>query len=563
MTNSTYEKFIDGELFEKLVLCGACNLKAHIKTVNDLNVFPIPDGDTGDNMYMTISGGLGGLKAVKENSVCQKAQALAKGMLLNARGNSGVILSQLFSGMANGFKDSETATVKILGEAFVQGVKQAYSSVAQPVEGTILTVARESAEYALKKCDENTTVCEFFHNCVKEMKESLKRTPELLEALKEAGVIDSGGAGLLYITEGMESAAEGKDVEEIAFTEIETKNAKSVDFSNFNENSVMTFGYCTECLLQLQTSKTDVDSFEVSTIIKFLETIGDSIVAFKTGTVIKLHVHTMTPYKVLEFCQQFGEFLTIKIENMTLQHSETGEDFALNKSKTIKPKVKKEHKKHALVTVGTGEGLINTFYECGADLVIDGGQGHNPSIEDFIDAFNELDAEHIYVLPNNSNIIMAAKQASSMYDKAQIHIVPTKNFGHAYAILSMLDFSADDPDAIVEGMIEEMSCATTGMVTPSIRDANIDGVEIKKGEFIGFTDKTMHVSCGDKVSTFVQLADKLGAKEKAIMIVVYGKTVTDEQRLAVSASISEKYPELEFYELDGGQDVYEFIIILE
>ena len=561
MTNSTYEKFIDGELFEKLVLCGACNLKAHIKTVNDLNVFPIPDGDTGDNMYMTISGGLGGLKSVKENSVCKKAQALAKGMLLNARGNSGVILSQLFSGMANGFKDGETATVKILGEAFVQGVKQAYSSVAQPVEGTILTVARESAEYALKKCDENTTVCEFFHNCVKEMKASLKRTPELLEALKEAGVIDSGGAGLLYITEGMESAAEGKDVDEVAFTQIETEDEKSVDFSNFNENSVMTFGYCTECLLQLQTCKTDVNAFDINTIIKFLETIGDSIVAFKTGTVIKLHVHTMTPYKVLEFCQQYGEFLTIKIENMTLQHSETGEDFALNKPK--KPKVKKEHKKHALVTVGTGEGLINTFYECGADVVIDGGQGKNPSIEDFIDAFDELDAENIYVLPNNSNIIMAAKQSSSMYDKAKIHIVPTKNFGHAYAILSMLDYSADDPEVIVQEMVEEMSCATTGMVTTSIRDANIDSVEIKNGDYIGFTDKTMQVSASDKVSALVGLADKLCAGEKSIIIVVYGKTVTDEEKAKTSASISEKYPNQEFYELDGGQDVYEFILIME
>jgi len=551
-------KNIDGELFEKLVVYGANNLKANIKTVNDLNVFPIPDGDTGDNMYMTLSGGVNALKTVKENSVCLKARALADGMLLNARGNSGVILSQLFAGLANGFTD-ETASLEEFGKALKEGVKQAYASVVKPVEGTILTVARESSEDAVEMAKCGCSFDQFFDHFVKEMQKSLERTPDLLSVLKDAGVIDSGGAGLLYITEGMKNAIEGKEIDEIAVTE----DSKAVDFSKFNEDSVMTFGYCTECLLQLQTSKVDVNAFEPQTIIDFLETIGDSIVAFKTGTKIKLHVHTLTPYKVLEFCQQFGEFLTIKIENMTLQHSETEENTPAHSFENLKPKKKREHKKFGLVTVATGKGLIDTFTELGADVVIDGGQGNNPSIETFIEAFDEADADIIYVLPNNSNIIMAAKQASGMYDKSEIRVIETKNFGQAYSILSMLDFGSDDADAIEEGMRNDMAGVTTGMVTISIRSASLDGVEINKGEYIGFTDKTMLVSKPTKIDAFKALSDKLCDDDKSYMIAVYGQDVTEEDKQKAREYFVEKYPNIEFYEIEGGQDVYDFILIIE
>ncbi len=550
------EKIIDGELFERIVIAGAYNLKAHIDLVNELNVFPIPDGDTGDNMFMTINGGLSGLKNVKENSVCLKAKALADGMLLNARGNSGVILSQLFSGLANGLTDLETVDIKRFGEALSLGVKQAYSAVLKPVEGTMLTVAREAAEYGIAHND--VTLGVFFDGFVKEMKASLDNTPNLLATLKEAGVIDSGGAGLLYITEGMRKAVDGKEIDELAVTEVENQTSKDLDFSLFTEDSQMQFGYCTEFLLRLQNSKVNAKDFDISPIVDFLNTVGDSIVAFKTGTIVKVHVHTMTPAKVMDFCQQFGEFLTIKIENMTLQHNESTEKTE-NKHKPKKVK----RTKFGVVTVATGKGLVDTFTEFGADVVIDGGQGKNPSIERFIEAFDDANADHIFVLPNNSNIIMAAKQAASIYNKSCIHVVETKNFGQAYSILSMLDYSADDPDVIKENMLLDMANVTTGMITSSIRNANIDGVDIEKGQYIGFTDKVMQVSANDKVTAFIELAKNLDADSKEFMIAVYGKDVNEHEKQEVRNLVSNNYSNLEFYEIDGEQDVYDFIMILE
>ncbi|MBQ7373561.1 MAG: DAK2 domain-containing protein [Clostridia bacterium] len=552
MDNSSSKK-IDGQLFEKIALSGANNLKANLKIVNDLNVFPIPDGDTGDNMYMTIAGGIAGLKAVEENSVSKKSRALADGMLLNARGNSGVIFSQLFAGIADGLQGLEEATVEQLGKAFKCGVCKAYGSVSQPVEGTILTVAREATDYACEKNCGNSTVGKFFEDYITEMKASLERTPDLLDALKEAGVIDSGGAGLVYVAEGMKLAIEGREVET---GDDFSKKAQEIDFSRFNENSVMQFGYCTELLLQLTTAKTDVTAFKTQPLIDFLESIGDSVVCFITGTVVKLHVHTFSPHKVLEYCSAYGEFLTVKIENMTLQHNGVSQE-------DKKPKRKRARRKFALVTVATGKGLTDVFSELGADEVIDGGQGKNPSIEGFIEAFDDVNADEIFVLPNNSNIIMAAKQASELYQGSKVHVVPTKNFGHAYAILSMLDYSLGDGDAIANQMVSDMADAVTGMVTSSIRDANIDGVEIENGDYIGFSDKVMLTANKDKIAVYFDLAEKLSASDKTFMIVAYGENVTAEEKNKIEQGVGEKYPDLEFYQIDGGQEVYDFIVILE
>ena len=556
--NCEKEKFIDGKLFEKMVISGVKNLKANIETVNDLNVFPIPDGDTGDNMFMTINGGLAALESVKENSVSKKANALANAMLLNARGNSGVILSQLFSGLAKGFKDKERVCVKELGLAFASGVKQAYASVVKPVEGTMLTVAREASDYGLSHSDETVTLGTFFNGFIEEMKASLENTPNLLEVLKEAGVIDSGGAGLLYISEGMKIAVEGKEVNADLGQSVSSQQA--IDFSAFNENSEMKFGYCTEFLLQLLNSKVDANAFDVSVITDYLGTIGDSIVAFKTGTVVKVHVHTLTPYKALEFCHQYGEFLTVKMENMTVQHNETVK-------KEVEPVIVKQRKgkrtPFGVVTVATGKGLVKTFADFGADVVIDGGQGNNPSTETFIKAFDDANADCIFVLPNNSNIIMTAKQAANAYDKSKIYVIETKNFGHAYSVLSMLDYSAEDADEIAESMCECMQGVTTGMITTSVRDAFIDGVQITKDHYIGFTDKTMYVCEQNKVDTFFALADKLDIAEKEFLITVFGKDVNEQDRESVRNKVAEKYSNVEFYEIDGGQDVYDFILIIE
>lgn len=556
MNNNEQNQFIDGLLYEQLVINGAMNLKAHLKTVNDLNVFPIPDGDTGDNMFMTINGGLNSIKTCTENSIGKKASALADGMLLNARGNSGVILSQLFAGIADGLKGRDEVSVKEFGVALSAGVKRAYSSVAQPVEGTMLTVARESAEYAQGIAD-GTMLGNFLKEFVVRVSRSLDHTPDLLPTLKEAGVIDSGGAGLLYIAEGMEAAAEGKEIaatDDVAVTNVE------IDFSAFNEDSEMLFGYCTEVLFQLSRAKTDVENFPINDLIAFLESIGDSVVAFVTGTVVKLHVHTFTPYKVLEYCQRYGEFLTVKIENMTLQHNSAAKE---EEKEEERFKVNKARKKFALVTVATGKGLIDTFYEFGADEVIDGGQGKNPSIERFTKAYDRVNADYIFVLPNNSNIIMAAKQSAELYKNSTVLVVETKDIGQAYSVLSMLDYGQDDPDAIYAQMKEDMQSSETGMITSSVREANLNGVEIGKGEYIGFTGKTMLVCKKEKVDAFMALTEKLSAGEKSFMIVSYGAGITTEEKNKTEEFIAEKYPDLEYYAIDGGQEVYDYIIILE
>ncbi len=546
---------IDGELFVKMVLGGARNLRANLQEVNDLNVFPIPDGDTGENMYLTLQGGLERLKNEDSPKLCDKASAMAQGMLLGARGNSGVILSQLFYGLAEGLLGLESADVRQLGSALKHGVRCAYGAVAHPVEGTILTVAREAVEEACARYGHDVGIEEFFAGYLEEMKLSLEKTPNLLAVLKEAGVIDSGGAGLVYITEGFCKALGGEVVEhELALSSV---HAPKLDLSKFNEDSVMEFGYCTELLLQLQRSKTDVENFSTQALIAFLESVGDSTVVFLTGTVVKVHVHTMYPYKVLEHCQGYGEFLTVKIENMTLQHNETVQ------KKTAFKKPKRARRKFATVTVASGEGMIKTFKEMGADYVIAGGQTNNPSAEAFLTAFDEVNADHIFVLPNNGNIVMAARQAASMYEGAEVHVVASKTLGQGYSALSMLDYGADDAAAIVEMMEESMQGTVTGLVARAVRDTELGGVTIVKDEYMGFTDDTMLVCEADRVRAATALVEKLNMREKEFLIIVYGRTVTEGEKAAFNAYMGAAHPRVEVYGIDGMQDVYDFILIME
>lgn len=542
--------FIDGELFEKIMINGGLNLKAHLNTVNELNVFPIPDGDTGDNMYMTYAGGVDYMRKEKSNSVGKKACALAKGMLLNARGNSGVILSQLYFGFSESVKDCEEITVLQLMEAFKHGVKYGYKAVVNPVEGTMLTVAREAAEY--------TTALDFdafFDKFLDAMKKSLEHTPDLLITLKEAGVVDSGGAGLVYIAEGMKDAMHGKmRSEDGAFVQ-----AKSVDIDKFTKDDVVTFGYCTEIMLRLQTSKVDVDAFDENVIIDYLTTIGESVVAFKTDSVVKIHVHTLTPYKVLEFCQKFGEYLTVKIENMNLQHNENVKD---EEEDEIITKIQRARRKYAVITVANGDGVISLFNELGVDVVIDGGQGKNPSIEDFINAFDEVNADHIYVFPNNSNIILAAKQARDLYDKSNVIVIESKNIGMAYSALSMLDFSIEDPQEVEDNFICAMGGSVTAMVSRAIRNATVSGIDVSDGQFIGFTDKTAHNVGENRVEVLHTLLKKLNIDEKAFVILFYGDQVSESEKAEINEIIAQ-YTNVEFYPIDGNQEVYDFVAILE
>ena len=554
------ENLLDGHLLAQMAQGGAALLRSNADEVNKLNVFPVPDGDTGDNMRMTIESGIAAIEKMDSDDLAEVMKTLSHGMLLGARGNSGVILSQLFAGMAKGFEACDKADVSTIGQALTLGVQQAYNSVMTPTEGTILTVARESVEYAVSRIKEGTTLRGFFGDLIKEMSASLQRTPELLANLKEAGVVDSGGAGLLYIMDGFNKVLNGEEIKAEPLPAAEKKAV--LDFSGFTADSEMTYGYCTELLLQLQNSKVDAEGFDINIIKDFLCGVGDSVVAFKTGTVVKLHVHTLTPDKVLGFCRQYGEFLTVKIENMSVQHSELEEEKEEKSAPSVP--VSTEKKKFGMVAVANGDGVRETFLELGVDCIVEGGQTQNPSTNDFLDAFEKVNAEHIFVFPNNGNIIMAANQAAEIYDKAEIHVIESKNLGDGYVAICSADFEKEDAEAIAAELREAMGNVTTGHVSPSIRDAELNGIEIHNGDFIGFIGKQMLAAHPDKAETAHTLLSKmLEDGEKYMLTVFCGKDATAEEAAALEAFVGETYPDMEAYFLRGEQDVYPYIFVAE
>lgn len=549
--DATDEKFLDGTVAAQMMEGGAAQLRANVDEVNQLNVFPVPDGDTGDNMYRTIESGVAAM--THADSLSEVASTFSKGMLLGARGNSGVILSQFFGGFAKGLEKCERADVFTLGKALEKGVRHAYRAVMTPTEGTILTVAREAVEYAVGNLSSESTVGSLFADLEKEMFASLNRTPERLQILKDAGVIDSGGAGLFHIFEGFCRGLRGEEPPENE--ELPAPVSNTPDFSAFDENSVMTYGYCTELLLQLQTVKTDLSHFDVKIISDYLATIGDSIVAVRDGSIVKVHVHTKTPDKVLAFCRKYGEFLTVKIENMSLQHNET----IAQKKEEAKPT-----KKYGIVAVCSGEGIVNTFHELGVDFVVDGGQTNNPSTSDFLEAFEKVNAECIFVFPNNSNIFLAAGQAATLYEGADIRVIESKNIGAGYVAIASFNPDAANADTLETQMREAMDGVSTGFVSPATRDASMDGVDIREGEYIGFFDKTMIASTPSKVETALLLAEKLCEGGDKFMLTVFrGKDTTDGETEALERALAERLPAIEVYFSDGGQDVYPYIFMAE
>ena len=553
------KKEIDGQELLNLIRGGAFCLKQNEDIVNDLNVFPIPDGDTGSNMLMTVQGGLSSAAQSHSSSVSDVSASLASGMLLGARGNSGVILSQLFAGIAKGLEGKTMMSAKDFSYAMQSGFKTAYSAVVNPTEGTILTVAREAADYAQSHLNDDSSIDSYLSDYFAEAEKSLENTPNLLPVLKEAGVVDSGGAGLYYIVSGMLKALRGENLDMDLGTG-SAPQSQEPDYSKFNEDSVMEFGYCTEFLLQLQKCKCDIDAFDVDKdMIPYLESIGgDSIVCFKNGSVVKVHVHTMTPYKALEHAQKFGEFLKVKIENMTLQHSET---VVQNRFKVM-PK-KTERKKFAMVVVATGSGITKTFKDLGADYVIDGGQGKNPSSEDFINAFNSVNADTIFVLPNNGNILLAARQAAGLYEGSDVHVIESKNIGEGYAAMTMLSYDSNDVNQIENELKDAMKGVVTGMVTTSVRDTNLNGIAINMHDYIGFTNKTMLAADKDKVNCACTLLKNLRIQDFEYVITIYGNSITDEERRAYLDRMASDYPSIEVYEIEGGQEVYDFMMILQ
>ena len=556
-------KYLGGFLLSKMARGGANQLHANADEVNKLNVFPVPDGDTGDNMRMTIESGIAAIENMNSDNLAEVMKTLSHGMLLGARGNSGVILSQFFAGVAKGLENSKTASAKTFGNALELGVEKAYASVMTPTEGTILTVVREAVEYAVANINENSTIRSLFADLVKEMHASLDRTPEILPVLKEAGVVDSGGAGLLYIMEGFNRVLNGEEVSEVNVGGAKPSTATSF---TFDADSVMTYGYCTELLLQLQNAKTDIDSFDIEALKSFLSSVGDSVVAFKTESIVKLHVHTLTPEKVLEHCRKYGEFLTVKIENMSLQHTQTlqndADEAKENTVKAEKPDVPK--KKYAMVAVCNGDGVVQLYSDLGVDAVIRGGQTHNPSTSDFIEAFEGINAEHIFVFPNNSNIFMAAQQAADLYSDAEIHVLPSKSVGTGYVAVSSANLFNEDVNAVIEEMNAAMARVTAGYISPSIRDADMNGVHIHSGDTIGIIDKEIVVSEENRMDAAKKLSSLLlDMPEKFMLTVFCGEDALESEQSELTEYLSKEYPDAEVYFIDGGQEIYPYIFVAE
>ena len=540
---------MNGQTFKSLFINGHQSLVNDVDRINELNVFPVPDGDTGTNMKMTMDGGANAIRHSNEESIGQIAKELARGMVFSARGNSGVILSQFFKGLSIGLEEYSTVTPKEFALAMVHGVNQAYKVVNNPTEGTILTVMREASQTAYE------SLCESFEDYFKvyltEANLSLARTPDLLPVLKKAGVVDSGAAGFIQIIIGMALAISGEMLEIVETV----TTTPTVNPNGFNADSELEFGYCTEFILQLQNSKVDIKNFKLNTITDFLEEVGNSIVAFIDEDIVKVHVHTFTPGKVITYCQQFGEYVTFKMENMSVQHSET----TLNEEDSDEDI---EFKETTIVAVSSGEGISDLFKEMGVDYIVSGGQTMNPSTDDFLLAFEKLNTNNIIVFPNNSNIIMAAKQAAANYDKANVVVIETKTIAQCYSALSLI--GEDDIDTMVEVINSAVENVTSLEVTYAVRDSQIDQFNIKKNDYLGFMDHKMTTVSKTKLDSIKDLFNNIvDLDEKEVVTILYGVDVTEEELNDIISYLEDTYPFLEVGAISGGQKVYSFIISVE
>lgn len=540
---------IDGKKYAEMLSGGVTVLAEHVGELNALNVFPVADGDTGTNMLSTLEGGVSAISDDGELNIGDLAKSFARAALLSARGNSGVILSQIFAGIKEYLDGHDSVCAAELAEAYRNGVKTSYASVQNPTEGTILTVFRESTEYAIANMDENSTIEDFFRLHVAEARRSLERTPELLPALAEAEVVDSGGAGYLFIAEGMYGALIGEVKGD--HTPLHEHKHPVLEIDRFTRDSVLEFGYCTEFLLRLTTAKVDPDSFDISVILSDLERLGgESVVAYKQDDIIKVHVHSFTPGVILTEMQRYGEFLTLKIENMSLGHSDN-----------VKPK--KAKKKIATVAVACGEGLSALFTDMGAGYIISGGQTANPSTRDFLDAFDKCEAEHILVLPNNKNILLGAQQAASVYEGANIHVIPTKNLLQGYSALSVINPGMTDIDAIVADATAAADAVIDGEITRAVRDVKIDGNEIHEGDFMAISGGSIVYTADNAEDAVMGMLDATDTDLSEIITLFVGKDVDADRRVSLTDRIGAEYPDLTLTVYEGGQEVYDYLVAIE
>lgn len=540
---------MNGSQFKEMLENGAINLSNHYQEIDALNVFPVPDGDTGTNMSMTFSAGVKEALKGDDASVEAIAKVLSKGLLMGARGNSGVILSQIFRGLYQGLEGIVELDGLSLANAFVKGSRVAYKAVMRPVEGTILTVIREAADYtmAYANAKENITINEVIDKLVYEAEESLRRTPELLPVLAEVGVVDSGGAGLVCVLKGFQMYLAGNQL-----TRIQTDEATSMAATQLEKEE---FGYCTEFIIRL--SEKGMRAFNEDALKKSLSRIGNSLVVVQDEDIVKVHVHTLTPGDALNLGQRYGEFVKLKIENMSEQHENVL--VQANETKPTEPV-----KDYAIIAVAAGEGLSELFKSIRCDVVISGGQTMNPSTEDFVGAIESLNAKQVFILPNNSNIILAAQQAESICatDEMEVTVLPSKSIPQGYA--ACLNFNPEaDAQSNQAAMMEGIHSIQTGQITFAIKDTMYEGLEIHANDFMGIKEKDIVVAVPDKLDATRLLLANMIDEESELVTLFTGEDVSREEITLIEEYVGSVFPSVEMEVIEGNQPVYSFIIGVE
>lgn len=543
---------VNGKHLYYMMSNAANKLELQSEYVNSLNVFPVPDGDTGTNMSMTFRAAVKEIEGMDSKSICEVSKKLAKGALMGARGNSGVILSQILRGISKGLEGKEEASASEFASALLEGSKSAYKAVMRPTEGTILTIVRTAGEVAVALKEDDIT--ELMREVCRESKIMLDKTPEMLPALKKAKVVDSGGMGLLIILQGMQDALEnGLKVTEGEKKAVMSSVAKTTRGEAMNEEDIK-FGYCTEFIILGDSNR--AEEFKSKVINK-----GDSLVVVGYEDVIKVHIHTNNPGQVLEEAVKYGELSKIKIDNMREEHREMLEGMHEDEAKTEESVAAGEFKKYAFISVAMGEGMKNIFKDLGVDHVIEGGQTMNPSTQDMLEAIEKLNAEHIFILPNNKNIIMAANQAAEISDK-DIRVIPTKTIPQGITCITMFNPEADVEEN-TEELKEAMEIVKTTSVTYAVRDTEVDGKEIKEGNILGLIEGKIKEVGLDPYKVAEDLIDSLVDEDSELITIFYGKDCDEEKVNALTEKLEEKYEDLDIQCYNGEQPLYYFIMSVE
>ena len=560
---------INSKLLARMFLAGAKNLDSKKDWINELNVFPVPDGDTGTNMTMTIMSAAKEVSSLTNPTMAELAKAISSGSLRGARGNSGVILSQLFRGFCKVIKEYDEIDVTILCEACQKAVETAYKAVMKPKEGTILTVAKGAAEKALELSDETEDVVTFVEGVIKQAEYVLDQTPEMLPVLKQAGVVDSGGQGLVQVLKGAYDALIGKEIDYTI--EGAPTGAAPAKISAETEAEIK-FGYCTEFIIVLNAPMSDNEEHAYKA---FLESIGDSIVVVADDEIVKTHVHTNDPGLALQKALTFGSLSKIKIDNMREEHQEKlikdsqklaaqqkAEEEAYEATQADEKTNNMPAKEMGFVSVSIGEGMNEVFRGLGVDYLIEGGQTMNPSTEDMLNAIEHVNAKTVFILPNNKNIIMAANQAVDLVEDKQIIVIPTKTIPQGITALVnyIPDYSAEENK---EQMMAEIENVKTGQVTYAVRDTEIDGKTIKQNDFMGIGDKSILSVGTDLKATTLEMVDAMVDEDSAIVSIYFGSDSDEDSANELAAAIEEKYPDVEVEVNDGGQPIYYYVISVE